>query len=186
MRLLKDAFKNCNESKNSILFLIVKLINFSIVLGIGLIFLILSLCNSLKIIWPSYPSRLWHITGNLFDIFNFELHSLWAGLLYFPVTWQWSITLSLVIFFSTYPTFIRFFILFFIFWWHIYFFSKSIFNNFTAILFLSKNPFEKIFNTIVTFKKFNWLGILIISTILQLYNLECFLDIVYYVYLFFL
>ena len=48
------------------------------------------LFSSLKIMWPSYPCKLWKIIGNFLGILNFKLHLLCAAPLNLPVTWQWS------------------------------------------------------------------------------------------------
>lgn len=44
--------------------------------------------------WASYPDRLWKITGLNLGFLNWRLHCLCAAPRYFPVKWQWSLTLS--------------------------------------------------------------------------------------------
>ena len=51
------------------------------------------LFSSLKIMCPSYPCKLWKIIGNFLGILSFKLR-LCAAPLNLPVTWQWSLTLS--------------------------------------------------------------------------------------------
>ena len=52
------------------------------------------LFSSLKIMCPSYSRKLWKIIGNFLGILNFKLHLLHAAPLNLPVTWQWSLALS--------------------------------------------------------------------------------------------
>ena len=54
----------------------------------------LKLFNSLKIMCPSYPCKLWKIIGSFLGILNFKLHLLCTAPLNVPVTWQLSLTLS--------------------------------------------------------------------------------------------
>ena len=93
-----EPFKNCSESKNTMLFLTIMLIYLSSDLGINWISISLKLFSSLKIKCPSYPSKLWKIMGifQVFLILNYN--SLCAAPLNLPVIWQWSLTLSLIIF----------------------------------------------------------------------------------------
>ena len=52
------------------------------------------LFSSSKIMCPSYPCELWKMTGSFFESLKFMLHLLCAAPLNLPVTWQWSLTLS--------------------------------------------------------------------------------------------
>ena len=52
------------------------------------------LFSSLKVICSSNPSKLRKIIGNFFGILNFRLQWSCAAPLNLPVTWQWSLTLS--------------------------------------------------------------------------------------------
>ena len=52
------------------------------------------LFNSLKIMWPSYPCKLWEIIGTFLGSLKFMLPFLCATPLNLPVTWQWCLTLS--------------------------------------------------------------------------------------------
>ena len=48
----------------------------------------LELFSSLKIICPSYPSKLWKIIGICLGIYSFKLHLPCAAPLYLPVIRQ--------------------------------------------------------------------------------------------------
>ena len=54
----------------------------------------LKLFSSLKIMWLSYPCKLWKYIGNFLGILDFKLHLLCAGPLNLPEAWQWSFALS--------------------------------------------------------------------------------------------
>ena len=71
-------------SQYFIFLLTIILIYFSIVLGITSI-VTSKLFSSLKIMCPSYISKVWKIIGNFFGIFNFRLHWLCAAPLNLPV-----------------------------------------------------------------------------------------------------
>ena len=43
--------------------------------------------------WRSDPFKLWNITGSFLANLRLILQFQWAELLYFPVTWSWSLTL---------------------------------------------------------------------------------------------
>ena len=137
------------------------LIYFSLDLGITWISISLKLFNSLKIIWLSYPSKLWKIIGSFLGIFYFEFHSLCAGPLYTGLHTCYMTMISYFIFifnyFSiSYPTILRILIIIFIFYSYFQFFLKIISNYLITILLLLKNPFNKFINTIFTFKNNRW------------------------------
>lgn len=93
---------NRKESKNlsSMLELLLKLICFDMdtynSLFSGIILILPGIFeSSFTNKWQSYEERLWKNIGINFAILKFKLQSLWAGPRYFPVRWQWSITLSI-------------------------------------------------------------------------------------------
>ena len=53
------------------------------------------LFSSLETMWPSYPYKLWKIIVSFLGSLKFMLHLLCAAPLILPVTWQWSLTLSM-------------------------------------------------------------------------------------------
>ena len=137
------------------------LVYLSLDLGITWISISLKLFNSLKIIWLSYPSKLWKIIGSFLGIFYFELNSLCAGPLYTGLHTCYMTMISYFIFifnyFSiSYPTILRILIIIFIFYSHFQFFVKVISNYLITILLLFKNQFNKFINTIFTFKNNRW------------------------------
>ena len=91
-KVSNEPLQNLFESVEVIFLLTIILVYFSIVLEITSI-VRSKLFSSLKVMCPSYPSKLWKTIGNYLDIPNFKLRLLCAAPLNLPIIWQWSLTL---------------------------------------------------------------------------------------------